>query len=141
LKPAWSWQFDPATLQPVCGVAADSDHPFMGLGRQQRGGRQGGGNRQRHRCVIPRGPLAGGAVIVADDKAPRGARVVESAHEDLFGQGTACAAITRQSAPDAELYSVRVLGERLTGRGIVLAGGMRRALTCGMQVLNMSLST
>jgi hypothetical protein len=26
LKPAWSWQFDPATLQPVCGVAADSDH-------------------------------------------------------------------------------------------------------------------
>ena len=87
------------------------------------------------------GPLAGGAVVVADADAPRGARVIEGPHEDLFGHGTACAAIIRQAAPDAELYSIRVLGERLTGRGIVFAEGMRWALAEGMQVLNMSLST
>ena len=87
------------------------------------------------------GALAGGAVVVADDDAPRGARVIEGPHEDLFGHGTACAAIIRGAAPDAELYSIRVLGERLTGRGIVFAEGMRWALAQGMQVLNMSLST
>ncbi len=87
------------------------------------------------------GPLAGGAVVIADADAARGARVVEGPHEDLFGHGTACAAIIRKAAPDAELYSVRVLGDRLTGRGIVFAEGMRWALARGMQVLNMSLST
>src|SRR5512142_1975676 len=36
-------------------------------------------------------------------------------HRDLFGHGTACAGIIRAAAPDCELYSIRVLSERLSG--------------------------
>jgi hypothetical protein len=39
------------------------------------------------------------------------------------------------------LFSVRVLGERLTGRGAVFAAGLRWAVDAGMQVVNVSLST
>ena len=40
---------------------------------------------------------------------------VEGPHEDLVGHGTACAAIIRLLAPEAEIYSVRVLGANLQG--------------------------
>jgi subtilisin family serine protease len=142
LKPAWSWQFDRATLQRV-----ETSPPAAITREWAWEGSTGAGVKV---AVIDSGidagypgvgPLAGGAVVVADADAPRGARVVEGPHEDLFGHGTACAAIIRQAAPDADLYSVRVLGERLTGRGIVFAEGMRWALAHDMQVLNMSLST
>ena len=42
---------------------------------------------------------------------------MEGPHADLFGHGTACAAIIRSLAPECEIHSVRVLGERLTGKG------------------------
>ena len=42
-------------------------------------------------------------------------------HTDDFGHGTACAGIIRSLAPDCELYSVKVLGPRLRGRGDVFA--------------------
>ena len=76
-----------------------------------------------------------------DPEAPAEVREVEGPHEDLFGHGTACAAIIRAIAPECELYSVRVLGERLTGKGFVFAAGVRWAIEHGMQVLNLSLST
>lgn len=63
------------------------------------------------------------------------------AHGDLFGHGTACAGIVRAQAPGCQLMSVRVLGERLTGRGQVFAAGLRWALAQGARVLNLSLST
>lgn len=62
-------------------------------------------------------------------------------HTDLYGHGTACAGIIRSLAPDCELYSVRVLGEDLTGRGIIFAAGLRWAIDNGMHVCNLSLST
>ena len=62
-------------------------------------------------------------------------------HEDLFGHGTACAGIIRRAAPDATLWSVRVLGSRLTGKGVVFAAGLRWAITQGARVVNLSLST
>lgn len=65
----------------------------------------------------------------------------DSPHRDLYGHGTACAGIIRSLAPDCELYSVRVLGEDLTGRGIVFAAGLRWAIEQGMHVCNLSLST
>ena len=65
----------------------------------------------------------------------------EGPHEDLFGHGTACAGIIRRAAPDATLWSVRVLGSRLTGKGVVFAAGLRWAITQGARVVNMSLST
>jgi subtilisin len=65
----------------------------------------------------------------------------ERPHEDLFGHGTACAGIIRRVAPAAALWSVRVLGSRLTGKGAVFAAGVRWAITHGARVVNLSLST
>lgn len=66
---------------------------------------------------------------------------VEGPHDDLFGHGTACAGIIRRAAPDCRLHSVRVLGERLTGKGVVFAEGVRWAVRSGCRVVNLSLST
>ena len=65
----------------------------------------------------------------------------EGPHDDLFGHGTACAGIIRRTAPDATLWSVRVLGSRLTGQGVVFAEGLRWAIREGARVVNLSLST
>jgi subtilisin len=65
----------------------------------------------------------------------------EGPHEDLFGHGTACAGIIRRAAPDAAIWSVRVLGSRLTGKGVVFAAGLRWAIREGARVVNLSLST
>jgi subtilisin family serine protease len=65
----------------------------------------------------------------------------ESAHDDTVGHGTACAGVIRSLAPGCRLLSVRVLGERLSGRGVVFAAGLRWALESGAQVINCSLST
>jgi subtilisin family serine protease len=62
-------------------------------------------------------------------------------HEDLFGHGTACAGIIRSFAPECELYSVRVLGRALLGRGAVFVAGLRWAVENGMHVVNLSLAT
>lgn len=65
----------------------------------------------------------------------------EGPHDDLFGHGTACAGIIRRAAPDAALWSVRVLGRGLTGKGLVFAAGLRWAIASGARVVNLSLST
>ena len=65
----------------------------------------------------------------------------ETPHGDLYGHGTACAGIIRALAPDCELYSARVLGADLTGRGRVFAAALRWAIEAGMHVCNLSLST
>jgi subtilisin family serine protease len=65
----------------------------------------------------------------------------EGEHEDLFGHGTACAAIIRRAAPRCEIVSVRVLGARLSGKGEVFAAGMRWAIASGARVVNLSLSS
>jgi subtilisin family serine protease len=60
---------------------------------------------------------------------------------DLSGHGTACAGIIHSLAPEAEIYSVRVLGQNMSGRALQFAGGVDWAINNGMQVVNMSLST
>lgn len=87
------------------------------------------------------GGVQGGAALEYDPDAPGGVRVDEGPHEDLFGHGTACAGIIRTIAPDCELYSIRVLGRRLTGKGFVFAAGLRWAIEHRMDVVNLSLST
>jgi subtilisin len=62
-------------------------------------------------------------------------------HADAFGHGTACAGIIHHIAPEAEIYSVRVLGPRLSGKGPVFAAGLRWAAENGMHVVNLSLGT
>jgi subtilisin len=85
------------------------------------------------------GSVAGG---VALGLSPAGEVVgTEGPHEDLYGHGTACAGIVRSHAPDVELYSVRVLGENLTGKGTVFAAGIRWCLDHGMTLANLSLSS
>ena len=142
MKPAWSWQFDAATLPAV-----DVPLPLEATAEWAWGGSTGAGVRVAvidsgvdgdHPAV---GGVAGGAVVVADPDAPGGVRTVDGAHEDLFGHGTACAAIIRSNAPGVDLYSVRVLGERLSGRGVVFAAGIRWAIDHRMDVVNLSLST
>ncbi len=80
---------------------------------------------------------------VALQWAPEAEEVVitEGPHEDLFGHGTACAGIIRRAAPEATLWSVRVLGSRMTGKGVVFAAGLRWAISHGARVVNVSLST
>jgi subtilisin len=68
-------------------------------------------------------------------------RVLDGPHEDLVGHGTACAAIIRSLAPGVELYSVRVLGSNLKGKGALFHAGIRWAVEAGMDVVNLSLSS
>lgn len=90
-------------------------------------------------------PMVGGvdsAVALSYDSAEEdGVRRVEGPHEDLFGHGTACAGIIRALAPQCRLHSVRVLGERLTGKGLVFAAGLEWAIEHRFRVVNLSLST
>ena len=143
MKPAWSWQFEAGKLAPATTLPLPS--PITA--DWAWGGSRGAGVRvavvdsgidAAHPAV---GAVAGGVVLTYDPAAPDQVRAVEGPHEDLFGHGTACAGIIRSLAPEAELHSVRVLGSRLTGKGIVFAAGLRWAIANRMQVVNLSLST
>lgn len=79
--------------------------------------------------------------FVAIDEGPEGIVFEDGPHEDLFGHGTACAGVIRAIAPDCEIYSVRVLGKALLGRGSVMIAGLRWAIENGMHVCNLSLTT
>ena len=81
------------------------------------------------------------AVAFEWDPEEQEAVLAEGPHGDLFGHGTACAGIIRRAAPDATLWSVRVLGRRLSGKGPVFAAGLRWAIDQGARVVNVSLST
>ena len=83
-------------------------------------------------------PLADDLAVIDDDLQ---LKLVPGEQKDLFGHGTACAGIIRRAAPDAALWSVRVLGSRLTGKGLVFAAGLRWAIRAGARVVNLSLST
>jgi len=69
------------------------------------------------------------------------ARIEDDASGDPCGHGTACAGIVHELAPDASLFSVRVLGAGFKGSGNVLLEGLRWAVSQGFDVVNMSLST
>lgn len=143
VRPAWSSQFDAGTLAPATSLALPA--PITrdwawgdGTGAGVKVAVIDSGIDAAHPAV---GSVEGGVAVEFDPEAESGARVTEGVHEDLFGHGTACAAIIRKAAPEAELYSVRVLGARLTGKGFVFASGLRWAIENGMQVVNLSLST
>jgi subtilisin len=118
--PTRDWAWEGATGQGVKVAVLDSgidaDHPRVG-------------------------GVAGAVAVEADPEAMEGVRLVEGPHEDFVGHGTACAAIIRSLAPEAEIYSVRVLGANLKGKGALFYAGIRWAIDAGMQVLNMSLSS
>jgi subtilisin family serine protease len=57
---------------------------------------------------------------------------------DLFGHGTAVAAIIRSLAPEAEIGSFRVLNENNASRTDVICEGVNLALDHGYKILNCS---
>jgi subtilisin family serine protease len=79
--------------------------------------------------------------VERDREAPDGIRFVEGPHDDLYGHGTACAAIIRSLAPEIELISVRVLGGNLKGSAFAFSRGLDWCIRHGVHVVNLSLST
>ena len=88
LKPASSWQFEPATLERIqvsLPPAITREWAWGGsTGSGVKVGVIDSGIDAAHPGV---GPLAGGGVVVPKSDAPRGALVIEGPHEDLFGHG------------------------------------------------------
>jgi subtilisin family serine protease len=140
--PAWTETFLPGRLGPAPHLdLAGVDRPWAfgdGSGRGVRVAIVDSGIDATHPLV---GPIQGGVVVQHDPGAETGVRYEEGAHDDVYGHGTACAAIVRELAPECELYSVRVLGERLTGKAGIFAYGLDWCIEHGMDVVNLSLST
>jgi subtilisin family serine protease len=138
--PAWSLPAD-----AVGRIAIQMEWPARVDREWAWGGSTGKGVRV---CILDSGieaghPLIGEiqgqwSVAIGPDDEPV---VSEDEQGDACGHGTACAGIVRSLAPDAELYSVRVLGAGYTGSGPVLLAGLRWAVEQGFDVINMSLST
>lgn len=115
ITPAWAWGGATGSAVRVCVVdsGVELDHPLIGR-------------------------VDGSWAVVERD----GVFTVEETESgDACGHGTACAGIVRRTAPDCELYSVRVLGQHATGTGDALVAGLRWAVGQGFDVINLSLST
>jgi len=139
-RPAWS-----LAREAVPGIALENALPDRVDREWALGGATGKGIKV---CVLDSGvelghPAVGsvaGATAISIDA--DGNTVAEPDTEgDLCGHGTACAGVIRSIAPDAEIYSVRVLGAGFTGSGKVLLAGLRWAVEQDYDVINMSLST
>jgi subtilisin family serine protease len=86
--------------------------------------------------------VRGGVVVEYDPDAENSIRYVpDDPPVDLAGHGTACAGIIHALAPQADIFSVRVLGNNMRGRAIQFAGGLDWAIENGIQIVNLSLST
>lgn len=144
-RPAWSTQFSEEALQQLQAMG-----PISEVTREWAwGGSSGAGVRVAvvDSGIEPDHPAVGGrlrgAVSVAMDPAGTGEAAVteDDPPQDLCGHGTACAGIIHSLAPDADLYSIRVLGRDLKGKGTQFAAGLRWAIEHQMHVINLSLST
>jgi len=88
------------------------------------------------------GQVRGGVIVEYDETTEYKVRIDrDDQPQDASGHGTACAGIIHALAPEAELYSVRVLGKNMRGRAIQFANGLNWAVENGMEVVNLSLST
>nr|WP_079178214.1 S8 family serine peptidase [Streptomyces mangrovisoli] len=116
VTPEWAWGGSTGRGVRVCVVDSGVEHGHVMVGHVA----------SAHR------------VVEGDDGHPL---VRPSDAGDLCGHGTACAGIIREVAPDCELHSVQVIGERFTGSGDFLLAGLRWAVEQGFDVINMSLST
>ena len=143
-RPAWSNEFDAETLHAIrtAGPIGEITREWAWGGSTGRGVRVAvidSGIEADHPAVG--GQVRGSVIVEYDPRAKAQVRIVEEPPRDLFGHGTACAGIIHGLAPEAELYSVRVLGRDLTGKAMQFAGGLRWAIEHDMHVVNLSLST
>ena len=141
MKPAWHEAFTPEALRyPDPVPLLDELTPEWAWG-----GSTGRGVRV---AVVDSGidavhPALGGMVRGGVTVVEQGGQITynDAPHGDAFGHGTACAGIIHRIAPEAELYSVRVLGATLSGSGGMFAAGLRWVIEHNMHVLNLSLGT
>jgi len=145
LHPAWSQQFTPEAIKSLT-----VDGPLARLTPEWAwGDSTGKGIRV---AVVDSGVeydhpalddcVHGGVIVEYDTKAEDNHRIKpDNKPGDVSGHGTACAGIIHSIAPDAEIYSVRVLGRNMAGRAIQFAAGLDWAIENDMQVVNLSLST
>lgn len=66
---------------------------------------------------------------------------VPSTSGDSAGHGTACAGIISSLAPDARLYSIKVLGAQASGDGQAFLAGLEYAIKRRFRIVNLSLGT
>jgi subtilisin family serine protease len=145
VRPAWSQHFTPEAIQELL-----SQGPFAKITREWAWGNSTG--KGVRVAVVDSGieydhpvlenSVRGGVIVEYDAKSENQYRIkTESKPVDVSGHGTACAGIIHSIAPEAELYSVRVLGRNMGGRAIQFAAGLDWAIENDMQVVNLSLST
>jgi len=145
LRPAWSEQFASNAIKQLIssGPIAEITPEWAFGGSTGRGVRVAvvdSGVEHDHPALG--GRVRGGIVVEYDPEAEDLVKYLpDNPPVDLAGHGTACAGIIHSIAPDAEIYSVRVLGENMRGRAIQFAGGLNWAIDHDMQVVNLSLST
>lgn len=141
-RPAWGWSASPDQIAHTPTIPALPGFTPVwawdgGTGAGVRVGVIDSGIDAEHPAVA--GHVRGYATIVEDRE--QGWRATTEPHGDAFGHGTACADIIRRVAPDVELYSVKVLGARLSGKGGAFLAGLRWAIEQRMDVINLSLGT
>lgn len=88
-------------------------------------------------------PAVGGRLVRSVRVEMRGeeADVVPDDPVDVVGHGTACAGIIHALVPDADIVSVRVLGQNNTAKGIAFAHGIDWVIDQGIPIANLSLSS
>jgi subtilisin family serine protease len=145
MRPAWSSQFSPDVLPKLtaAGPIGKITRPWAWGNSSGKGVRVAvidSGIEADHPAVGD--SVQGGVVIKYDPNSETHLRIEEDENpKDIFGHGTACAGIIHMLAPEAQLFSVRVIGRDLKGKAFQFAGGLQWAIENGMHVINMSLST
>jgi subtilisin len=143
--PAYSKQFLPASIRELTssGPIARITPEWAWGGSTGRGIRVAvvdSGIEYDHPAIG--GQVRGGVNVEYDETAENHVRIDPDEQSwDVSGHGTACAGIIHSIAPEAELYSVRVLGSNMRGRAIQFAAGLDWAIEHDIQVVNLSLST
>jgi len=144
-RPAWSEQFAPGAVRQL-----QRSGPIHEMSPEWAfGGSTGKGVRI---AVVDTGVehdhpalgdcVRGGVAVEYDENAENLIRIeADDPPVDHAGHGTACAGIIHAIAPQAEIYSVRVLGRNMRGKAIQFAGGLDWAIEHDIQVVNLSLST
>jgi len=143
IDPAWSWGGDDSGTTPSVETA-----PFLESATPEDIFRGATGRGVRV-AIVDSGVDNAHPVVAAAVRGWAEPQISEEGevtiniapHQDVFGHGTACAGIVHKIAPEAELYSVRVLGAGLGGRARTFAEGLRWAIENGMDVVNLSLGT
>jgi subtilisin len=140
--PAWSWQFAPDQIQHLSileGLEVITPEWAWGgsTGAGVKVGVVDSGIDNDHPAVAGH---VKGYISFSEDRDSQ-IRSSEEPHTDAFGHGTACADIIRRLAPECELYSVKVLGANLSGKGTAFAAGLSWAIEQSMQVINLSLGS